>query len=307
MGEYGKTGVNTTQGKAAWQEEKKPAGRRVLDYVVITFAALLYAAAVSLFLDPNLLAPGGVTGIAVILNRVTVVPTGTWILLLNIPILIIGTWRFGIRFILSTAYCTVMVSFFSNILSVFNPVTRDPFLAAVSGGALMATALGLVFKTGATTGGTDIIIKLLRTKLPHLKTGSLFLITDAAIVTVSAFVFQNIDVALYAGIVVVVNSLLLDVILYGRDSAKMIFIISDCYEKITKRILEEMEIGVTHISGSGGFSGNEKNVIMCVMRKQLSPKVEKIIKEEDPEAFMIVTSATEIFGEGYKSIFSEKI
>ena len=151
------------------------------------------------------------------------------------------------------------------------------------------------------------MIKLLRLKFPHMKTGSLFLITDAAVVILSAFAFKDIEVAMYAGIVVVINSVLLDVVLYGRDGAKLIFIISDHHEAITKRILEEMDIGVTYISGQGAYSGKEKSVIMCVMRKQLSPMAEEIIKEEDPLAFMIVTSATEIFGEGYKSIFSEKL
>ena len=171
----------------------------------------------------------------------------------------------------------------------------------------MAVGLGLVFKTGSTTGGPDIIVKLLRLRFPYLKTGVLFLITDAIIVTVSGFVFQNVDVALYAGLVVVVNSLLVDVVLYGRDGAKLLFIISDGHEAITKRLLEELDIGVTHIFGTGAYSGKEKKVIMCVMKKQISPKAEEIVRQEDPAAFMIVTSATEIFGEGYKNIFSEKI
>lgn len=288
-------------------ERKKSVKRRIWDYMVLTGAAFLYAVAVGLFLDPNSLAPGGVTGIAVIANRLTNLATGTWIFLLNIPILIVGMWKFGGRFILSTAYCTLAISAFTNLLSPFGPVTEDLFLAAVTGGALMAVALGLVFKAGATTGGTDIIVKLLRLKFPYLKTGSLFFLTDAAIVTLSAFVFQNIEVALYAGLVVIVNSMLLDVVLYGRDGAKMIFIISDYHEVIAKRILEEMDVGVTYLSGGGAYSGKNKTVILCVMKKQLSPKAEEIIKEEDPQAFMIVASATEIFGEGYKDIFGDKI
>ncbi len=288
-------------------EERKSVKRRILDYVIITIAAFLYSVAVSFFLDPNSLAPGGVTGIAIILNRLTGLATGTWLLIINIPILAIGTWKFGLRFIMSTMYCTAMTSLFVNLLAPIGAVTADPFLAALVGGSLMAVGLGLVFKAGATTGGTDIIVKLLRLKFPHLKTGSLFLITDAIIVTMSAFVFKNIDVALYAGVVVVINSVLLDVVLYGRDGAKLMFIISDKYDAITKRLLEDLDIGATHISGSGAYSGKSKNVIMCVIKKQLSPKAEEIVREEDPASFLIVTSATEIFGEGYKSIFSERL
>ena len=288
------------------QEEKKTMKRRVLDYIQITLAALLYSIAVSLFLDPNALAPGGVTGIAIILNRLTGLETGTLVLAINIPIIAVGTWKFGLRFILSTMYCTVLTSGFINLLAPFGAATGDPFLAALVGGALMAVGIGLVFKAGATTGGTDIIIKLLRLKFPYLKTGRLFLITDALIVTASALLFRNLDVALYAGLVVFINSVLLDVVLYGRDGAKLIFIISDRHEAITRRLLEDLDIGVTYISGFGAYSGKEKKVIMCVMKKQISPQAETIVREEDPGAFMIVTGATEIFGEGYKSIYSEK-
>lgn len=288
-------------------EQKKTWKRRILDYLMITAASFLYAVAVSLFLDPNSLAPGGVTGIAIILNRLSGLETGTWVLIINIPIIILGMWKFGLHFILSTLYCTAVTSFFINLLADFGVATEDRFLAALVGGALMAVGIGLVFKAGATTGGTDIIVKLLRLRFPHLKTGSLFLITDATIVTASAFVFKDLDVALYAGLVVFVNSVLLDVVLYGRDGAKLIFIISDVHASITKRLLEELDIGVTYISGTGAYSGKEKSVIMCVMKKQISAQVEVIVREEDPDAFMIVTSATEIFGEGYKSIYSEKL
>lgn len=287
--------------------EKKTTRQRIKDYLVITFASAVYAVAVSLFLDPNSLAPGGVTGIAIILNRLTGLETGTWVLFINIPIIALGTWKLGWRFILSTGYCTLISSLFINLLSPFGAVTEDLLLAAVAGGCLMAVGLGLVFKSGATTGGTDIIVKLLRIRFPQLKTGFLFFVTDAVIVAASGIVFKNVDVALYAGIVIAINSLLMDVVLYGRDGAKLVFIISDKHENITKRILEELDIGVTYISGSGAYSGKEKDVIMCVMKKQVSPRAEAIVREEDPLAFMIVTSATEIFGEGYKSIYSEKI
>ena len=140
-----------------------------------------------------------------------------------------------------------------------------------------------------------------------MKTGALFLITDAAIVAVSAFVFENIDTAMYAGLVVFVNSMLLDVVLYGKDEAKMVFIISDFCDSISERILKELDAGVTHINGSGAYSGKEKKVILCVMKKQLYHRAEEIVRQEDPMAFMIITSATEIYGEGYKSIFSQKL
>lgn len=285
----------------------KKAKRILKNYIIITIASVIYAVAISLFLDPNSLAPGGVTGIAIILNRIIGVETGTLILLLNVPVLILGAWKFGGGFILSTLYCTVLSSVLTNLMAPVGAVTEDPLLATLAGASLMAVAMGWIFKAGATTGGMDIVVKVLRLKVPHLKTGSLYLFIDATVVTASAFVFRDIDRALYAGVVVFIASILLDLVLYGRDGAKLIYIISDHSEKITARILEELDIGVTYVKGTGAYSGKEKNVIMCVIKKQLAPKAEEIVKEEDPLAFMIVTSATEIYGEGYKSYFSEKL
>lgn len=288
-------------------EEKKSKKRILLDYICITIAAVIESAAIALFLDPNNLAPGGVTGISIILSKVTGIGTGTLILLINIPILAVALWKFGLRFLLSTLYSTSLISCFTNIFSMYEPVTDDKLLAALAGSMMMAVGIGWVFKSGATTGGTDVIIKLLRLKYPHLKTGSLFLITDLIIVAISALVFKDINAALYAGIAVAITSYGLDFVLYGRDSAKLIYIISDHSETITARLLCEVDAGVTHIQGQGAYSGKEKNVIMCVVRIQQAVRAEEIVKQEDPEAFMIVTSATEIYGEGYKSYFSEKL
>lgn len=289
------------------QISKKQFQKKLIDYLIITFAAFVYAVAVSLFLDPNSLAPGGVTGISIILNRVVDIDTGYLILLINIPILVLGIWKFGIKFILSTIYCIFMSSMFTNLLSPYGALTEDPILASIAGASLMAFALGTVFKRGGTTGGTDIIVKILRLRYPYLKTGFFFLAIDMIIVIFSGIVFRNVDKALYAMLVVFMTSFILDLVLYGRDGAKLIFIISDHADRITERLLDELEIGVTYVQGFGAYSGKEKNVIMCVIRKHLAHKAENIVKEEDSMAFMIVSSATEIYGVGYKSYFSEKL
>lgn len=287
--------------------EKKSVKRRILDYIVITIASLIYAIGISLFLDPNNLAPGGVTGIAIILNRLIPVATGTLVILLNIPILVIGLWKFGFRFLVSTIYATMISSVFINLLDPLEPITKDPMLAAIIGGAFCAIALGFIFRADATTGGTDIVVKLLRLRFQHLKTGRLFFLTDVFIVSLSGFVFGNIDTVFYALISVMIMSVLFDAVLYGTDGAKLIYIISDHPQEIADRILAELDVGITFLSGVGAYSSKEKRVIMCVMRKQISPKAEEIVKEEDPAAFMIVSSAAEIYGEGYKNIFSKKL
>lgn len=278
----------------------------VRNYAMITVMALLNAAAISLFIDPHDLAPGGVTGIAVIISRISSVETGTLIFALNVPILLFAIWQFGLHFAVSTIYATVLISVFTNLLAPFGPATDDILLAVLAGGVLYAVSIGFIMKAGATTGGTDIIVKWLRVKLPYLKTGVLFFITDAIIISVSGIVFRNLDVALYAGIIAVVNSVVLDFVLYGKDEAKLQYIISDKADAITDRLLKELDIGVTQIEGRGAFSGKEKKVLMCVAKKPVSPRVEDIVKEEDAEAFMVITSATEIFGEGYKSYFADR-
>ena len=275
-------------------------------YAVITVTALLNAVAISLFIDPNNLVPGGVTGIAIIISRFLPVETGTLIFIFNIPILLFAIWQFGIKFTISTIYAITLISAFTNILAPIGPATNDILLAALAGGVLYAVSIGFIMKMGATTGGMDIIVKWLRTKLPYLKTGVLFFITDVIIISMSGIVLQNIDAALYAGITVVVNSIVLDIVLYGKDEAKLLYIISDRPKEITERLLTELDVGVTYIEGRGAYSGKEKQVLMCVVKKQMSPRVEVIVKEEDTDAFMVISSATEIFGEGFKSYFSER-
>lgn len=282
--------------------------QKVKRFVLMTIGACIYAFAISTIADPNSMAPGGVAGLSVIISRVIPVQTGTLIWIFNIPILLLGLWKFGAKFIVSTVYCTALTSIMTNILAgKVPPITNDILLAAILGGVLMAVGIGMVFKAGSTTGGTDIIVKVLRLRFPHMKTSRLFFVMDAVIVGASAFVFHNVDAALYAAIMVFVSSTVLDIVLYGKDSAKFIYIISDKSEQIAKRLLEELNIGVTYVKGVGAYSGKDKNVIMCVVKKHIAPKTEDVVKEEDPMAFMIVTSATEIYGEGYKNLFSEKI
>ena len=138
-------------------------------------------------------------------------------------------------------------------------------------------------------------------KNPFVKTGTLFLISDMSVIILSAIVFKNLEVGAYAGISAFVCSAVLDFILYGRDEAKLLFIISDKEELIVKRILSEIDVGVTELSGKGAYTGKKRRIIMCVMKKQRMPKVSSIVSEIDDRAFMIISSAGEIYGEGYKS------
>ena len=279
----------------------------ILQYAGILAASALYAAAIALFLDPNHLAPGGVSGIAIIINQLTQIPTGTLILIMNVPLMALGMWKLGFKFLLSTLVAVISSSIFTNLLAPYGPLTTDPLLAACAGGALLAVGMGLLFKLGATSGGTDILIQVIKLKYKHLKTGSLFLITDCCVIAASALVFRNVDLALYAAIATILSSFCLDLVLYGRDEAKLVYLITDHEKAIANRLLEELEIGVTYLQGQGAYTRDNKKVILCAMQKRLLPRVQEIAMEEDPCAFLIVTSASEIFGEGFKDISAPRL
>ena len=284
---------------------KEKTGFSVKKYMMITLSCVIYGIGISLFVDPNNLAPGGFTGLSVMINRMLPLETGTIYLILNIPVILLGIWKFGWRFTLSTLYAILIVSISTNVLGYMEPITEETLLGALFGGTLIGVGMGLVLRNSATTGGTDIIIKCLRQRYPHMKTGSLMLILDAVIIGFSGLVFHNFNSVLYSIISVAVTSIVLDLVLYGRDGAKLVYIISDRSEVITARILDEINIGVTYLEGSGAYENREKKVILCVVKKPLAHKVEEIVRQEDHRAFMIISSASEIYGEGYKSYFGE--
>lgn len=273
---------------------------------LIVFAAV-YAFGVSCFLDPNNLAPGGITGIAILVNRLVNIDTGTLIFLLNLPIMALSIWKFGFKFTASTLYTLIWISFFTNLFEMSGAWTKEPFLAAVAGGAVNAVAIGMILRLGATTGGTDVVIKLLRNRFPYLKTGAFFFIIDSIIVALSLFVFGSVDTALYAALTVFVTARVLDLVLYGSEEARMILVISDEAETVAGAFMQELKRGVTYLHGQGAYTGRNKKIMLCVMRKRQAPKAVAIVKDIDSHAFLIIASASEIYGEGYKDYYRKQI
>lgn len=281
----------------------------IYEYSVMTIGCILYAIGIALFLDPNHLAPGGVTGLSIILSQFLPLETGTLIFVFNIPIIILGYLKLGRKLIIRTAYCVFLTSTFIDGINAYYSVaiTDDLLISAIAGCGLLGIGIGLIMKKSGTTGGTDIVVRLLRKRFPHIRTGAFFTVLDCVVVGLSAIAFKDIVLAFYALIAVVVSAYALDKVLYGTDEAKLLYIISDKSQPITERLLKDLEVGVTYIQGKGAYSGKEKDVIMVVMRKAVAPKAEEIVKEVDPTAFMIITSASEVYGEGHKNIFSEKL
>lgn len=269
-------------------------------YMIIFLGAVLYAFSVAVILEPNRLAPGGASGLAIIINSYTGIKTGTIIFVLNIPLIIMGIKKFGIKFLYTTIFAIFVNSVFVNLFGFIPKLIDDIFLGAVCGGVLDAISLGIIFRQGGTSGGTDIVAKLVRKKMPLFEIGKIFIVVDMAIVVLSAVAFKNIENAVYSAICVVITGQILDRILYGGQSARMLYIISDSSKEISKRLLEELDTGVTYLKGTGGYTSREKNVIMCIIRKRRLPQTLKVIKEEDDSAFIIVTLADKVVGEGYR-------
>lgn len=282
--------------------------RFLIKFLTVTVGCICYGAGVALFLDPNNIITGGFTGISMILSRFIPVNTGFIILALNVPVFIVGIIVFGKKFALSTGYATCLssltITFFEKTFAGVLPFTDDKLLSGIVGCTVLSTGLALVFRGGATTGGADVIVKLLKKKLRHIATGRIILLLDGTVVAVSAIVFGDIVPALYAAISIAVGNTVFDKILYGFDEAKLVYVISSCPDKVGKRILEEVDAGVTYLDGKGGFTGDDKKVLLIAAKKQLFPKIKDTVKAEDEGAFMIVTSASEVFGEGFKETSS---
>ncbi len=277
-------------------------------YLKLTMYSIIYAAGFQLFIVPNFLAPGGFSGVSVLLNHVIpIIPTGTFLLLLNIPILLVGLWKFGLKFSITTCYCTVLTSVCMTLLELFaKPIVADDvFLGSVCGGALVGFALGKIFRHGATTGGMDIVVKLIRLKVPHLKTNQVFLIADSFVVAAMILLMGDIVRGLYSAICIFISTTVMDRALYGKDEATFVHIISDKPEEVADQLLYELNMGVTYINGQGAYTKKEKKIILCVAKKRDFYKVEAVVKKTDPTSFMIVSSAQEVFGEGYKQHIEE--
>lgn len=196
--------------------DKTERGTMLKKCALIVVGAVLYAAGMGLFLSPNHLAPGGVTGIAVILNSAFGLPTGITAFVLNIPLFLIAIKAFGFRFFSATLAATTLASLLIDVFDALPVATNDLLLAAFAGGAMNAVGISLIFKAGATTGGTDIIVKLIRKRYPHIRTGRAYLYTDVVILLAAGIVLSDINLSLYAAIAMIVSTTLMDVVLYGR-------------------------------------------------------------------------------------------
>ena len=275
---------------------------------IITLGAVIYALAFDWFVAPNQIAMGGVTGLAQIVNAlVPVLPVGVLSILVNVPLFLAGWRLLGGRLLVSSLYAMAVSSLAIDVIAwmhTFPPM--DPILATLYGGAGMGVGLGLVFSQGATTGGTDIIGKLLKLKFPWLPIGKLVMIPDMVVVILAAVVFGTVNAALYGLIQMYLLSKVMDMIQYGWDTSRVAYIITDRWEETVQGLLD-MNRGVTLLQGKGAYTGAEKQVLLVAFRQREIVPIKRMLREIDPKAFFIVCDAHEILGEGFGDYQKEEI
>ena len=271
------------------------------DAALFIIGGAIYAIAVILFLSGNEISPGGLTGISTMLNYLYGLPVGTVVFILNIPILVIGFIKFGGIFIVKTAVSTVVISITLDIAEELLPELKiNPVLAAVFGGLLMGLSISMFMLRGSTTGGVDIIAMLINRRFPHLTVGRLMLASDAFIVAFSALVYKNIESALYSVIALYASSRIMDVMLYGADKGKIVYIVTENSSCVAEKIMSIVRRGITVIDVTGAYTGRKLKMLMCTVRRNEVSAVCKTARDNDKGAFIVVAEAGDILGEGFK-------
>ena len=274
--------------------------KRLKSYGIITAGSVIFALAFDWFFAANAVGMGGITGLAQVLNVLFPwLSVGVATVLLNIPLFLAG-WKFiGFHLLASSLFSMAVSSIAVDgiaLLYTFPPM--DPMLAAVCGGAMMGAGLGMVFSQGATTGGTDIVARLLKLKFPWLPMGKLILIPDGVVLALTAIAFRRIETALYGVVALYVSTKVMDTVLYGLNASKVAYVISDRWREISDAILT-YDRGVTILNATGAYSGAEKHVLMVAFRQKEIVEIKEIVHTADPTAFMIVCDAHDVLGEGF--------
>ncbi len=279
-----------------------------MDILYFTAGGALYALSVNMFTAPNDILPGGFTGAATILNYLFSIPIGITIFLLNVPLFLISFRKFGLPFILKTVVATFLMSALIDLSAPFLPVySGDKLLSSLFGGILSGAGLGLVFLRGATTGGTDIVSKLLRLRFSALSMGRMVLLLDLAVIAASFFVYRSLESVLYSLVVIYVSAQCIDLVLAGFSHDKLLFMITEKGEAASRAITSVLDRGVSVVPVRGGYSGKELQMLLCAARAGDAHRVAKAVREVDSKAFVVITEATEVFGEGFRGIRKNEI
>lgn len=268
--------------------------------VQIALGCALGALAYPLFLVPNHIAPGGLTGLATVLNYLFHWPVGTTSLVMNVPLFIIGYRAMGRVFVVRSLVATVLFSVLIDVIPL-PPMTQQPMLGALFGGVLVGAGLGLILRGGATTGGTDMVARMIHNRFQHISVGAILFFIDCCVVLMAGF-FIEAEYALYAFVALYAASKLIDVVMVGLTREKACYIISTQHEQVKREIMEKLDRGVTVLHAEGGYSGQERPVLLCVLSAQELGRLKAIVREADEDAFLFISDAHEVLGEGFRKL-----
>lgn len=292
--------------------------KKAKPYILISIGCIVMTAAMNLFLIPFKLAPGGVSGLSTVIFYMIngAIPVGTLMLFFNIPLFLTGLKSRGRRFLVRSLYGAVLLSVLIDLTASFTEklvkvylvdfdkamAVPDLLLNGIVGGLIMGLGLGIVLKEEATTGGTDLAAYILKKILPRLSLGELLLMLDGCVILFATIAFKSVKLGLYAAISLYIASKAIDAYIEGFHFGKSLLIISDCSEQISARLMNDVDRGVTGLKGMGMYSKKDKTILLCVVRKQEISVVKDIVKECDPNAFVLLSDVREVLGEGFEPL-----
>ena len=283
--------------------------RQWKNYGIITVGSVLFALSFDIFFASNQVAMGGITGLAQVINAVLPqFSVGMLAFLLNVPLFLAG-WKFiGFHLLASSLFSLAVSSIaIDGIAALYTFPVMHSMLSCLCVFAMMGLGFCIVFSQGATTGGTDIVARLLKLKFPWLPLGKLMLVPDGVVLTLAAIAFGRVEAALYGAVAIFVSARVMDTVLYGLDTSKVAYIISDNWRRIADVLMEEQERGVTILRGQGAWTGAEKQVLMVAFKQKGIVEIKRTVHELDPQAFMIVCDAHDVLGEGFGDYQQEEI
>lgn len=275
--------------------------KAIVSILGLSVGVFLLAIGLIFFLEPNTIAPGGVTGFAIVFKKITNIPVYLTNLAINIPLFIVGIMILGKNFGWKTLYATALLSFFLKIIPP-QAVTPDLLLASIFGGLVSGIGLGIVFKSGGTTGGTDLAGSILNKIFPSLSISTFMMGIDILVVTFAGIVDRKVETSLYSVIALFVTIKVIDMILEGIGYLKAFLIITGKPEEISEKIMKDLDRGVTLFKGKGMYTREDKDVLLCVVNRSQFAKTKEIVSSIDRDAFIMVTEMSEVLGEGFEEI-----
>lgn len=271
---------------------------------MILFGSAVFALGFDLFLDPNGINCGGISGIAMLIVYGTQIPwlsVGLLTAILNLPLFLLGLRHVGKQFFFGSLFGMIVSSFLIDVFAIILPAPQmDPLVASIFGGLMIGGGLGVVFIARASTGGIDIVARLLKMKLRNLPIGKIILCMDLCTAVVTGLVYRELNNTLYSAITLFLSSVALDKVVYGLDYSKVALIISDRHEEISEQICRQLDRGVTLLSGEGYYSRSEKTVLLCAVKRRQLAQLKELVMTVDANAFLILQDAHQVLGDGFQ-------